>query len=150
MHSRTRILCLCICFFAALISKSFAGKKGCTEEEAQKAEAQTDSLKSWEAVYDFYRNYAHCHDGGVEEGVSNAVAKLLANHWELFPAFVEAAANDKEFEKYVLHHVNATIDWEHDAPKIHENAQSHCPSSLARLCKSLLARTVPPREMGPK
>ena len=150
MHVRIRVFCLCLCFSFAATGSALANKKGCSEEEAQKAEAQTENLKSWEAVYEFYGSYEHCHDGGVEEGVSNAVAKLLANHWELFPAFVEAAANNKEFEKYVLHHLNATIDWEHDAPKIRENAEHHCPPELSRLCKSLLSRTVPPREMGPR
>jgi len=150
MQPGIRILCLCLALCAAGLGTATAEKKGCSDQEEQKAEAATDNLKTWDAVYEFYRNYARCDIGGVSEGVSDAVAKLLAHHWELFPAFVVMADNDNNFEKFVLRHVNATIDWEHDAPKIRENAQHHCPSNLAQLCKSLLSRTVPPREMGPK
>jgi hypothetical protein len=118
-------------------------KGSCTRVEAIKAEAETDKLKTWDSVYRFYKEFFHCDDGGIAEGVSDAVAKLLANRWDSFDEFAKLASNDKGFENFVLRHVDETIDWSHDAPKIRQNARSHCPSKSTRLCKALVVRTTP-------
>jgi hypothetical protein len=106
------------------------------------AEIATDKLKTWESVHWFYTKYSHCVDGSVGEGVSDAVAKLLANHWDSFGELVKLVSNDRAFGKFVVRHVDETIDWTGDAPKIHENARLHCPSDASRLCKVLIAQTT--------
>jgi|SRR6267154_1377670 len=113
----------------------------CSEDEAIRAETATDKLKTWDSVYRFYKQFSHCDDGSIGEGISNAVAKLLANRWNHFSEFVNLASRDKAFEQFVLRHVDKTIDWAHDAQKIHENARLHCPSNSDRLCKTLVAQT---------
>ncbi len=118
-------------------------KGACTRAEAIKAEGETDKLKTWDSVYQFYKEFSHCDDGGIAEGVSDAVAKLLANRWDSFDELAKLASNEKGFENFVLRHVDETIDWSHDAPKIHQNARSHCPSKSTRLCKALIVRTTP-------
>jgi hypothetical protein len=115
----------------------------CSRDEAIRAEMATDKLKTWNSVYRFYKKFSRCDDGSVGEGISDAVAKLLANRWEHFGEFVQRASNDKAFESVVVRHVDETIDWSHDAPKIHENARIHCPTNSARLCKILIDRTMP-------
>jgi hypothetical protein len=120
-----------------------AEKKTCSQKEAIQAEEATDSLKTWNSVHRFYKQFAHCDDGGIAEGVSDAIAKLLANHWDAVSEFVKLASNDKGFENFVVRHVDETIDWGHDAPLINENARLRCPSSSARLCKILIVRTTP-------
>ena len=102
----------------------------------------TDKLKSWDSVYRFYKQFSHCDDGSIGEGISDAIAKLLANRWDRFPEFVKLASNDKAFEKFVLRHVDETIDWTSDAPRIHENASRHCPSNAGRMCKVLIDQTT--------
>lgn len=150
MHLRFRILC-CLLFLGAIgAGTAFGGKKPCTNDLAKEAEAATDNLKTWQSVYGFYKQYRRCDDGGVAEGVSDHVAKLFANHWESVPEYLNYADTDNGFEKFVMRHLDATIDFTHDAPKIRENAQQHCAPNLAQLCKDLLSRTNPPREMGPK
>jgi hypothetical protein len=103
----------------------------------------TDKLKTWQSVYRFYKQYSHCDDGIIGEGISDAVAKLLANHWGYFGEFVKLTSNDKAFEKFVVRHVDETIDWGHDAPTIHENARLHCLANSAPLCKALITQTTP-------
>jgi len=117
----------------------------CSQEEATRPETATDQLKTWQSVLQFYKQYSHCDDGSIGEGISDAVAKLLANHWDHFSDFVKLASNDKEFQKFVIRHVDETIDWSHDAPKINENARLHCPSSSAGLCRALIKQTTPER-----
>jgi len=153
MHSPFRILWWLVFLYALYalgVGAAVAEEKGCSPDQAKLAESETDNLKTWESVYSFYKRFAPCDDGGVAEGVSDHVAKLFANQWATVSGFVTLADNDQGFKKFVLRHVDATIDWTHDGPKIRENARSHCPSNLNKLCKNLLQRAVPPREMGPK
>jgi len=145
-----RLLASLVLLSAVGSSAAFAEKKGCSEDLMRQAEAATDSLKSWELVYEFYQKFARCDDGGVAEGVSDGVAKLFADHWGSVAEFVTIANSDKNFEKFVLRHVDSTIDFEHDAPKIRENARLHCPVNLTSLCKDLLTRAATPRDMGPR
>ncbi len=107
------------------------------------ADTETDNLKTWDSVYKFYKQFSHCDDGGIAEGVSDAVAKLLANRWDSFAEFARLASDHKGFESFVLRHVDETIDWSHDAPTIFQNARSHCPPQSRRLCKALVVRTTP-------
>jgi len=145
---RLRLRTLCLLFFLCAAGVALGEKKGCSEEQSRQAELATDNLKTWESLYDFYQKFARCDDGGVAEGISEGVAKLLANHWDAIAEFVTIAEHDKGFERFVLHHVDATIDQAHDAPKIRENAQSHCPENIRWLCKDLINRTAAPRETG--
>lgn len=150
MRRQIRALCLLASLCAVGVGSALAEKKGCSEDQSKQAETATENLKNWESVYDFYRKFGRCDVGGVAEGVSDSVAKLLADHWGTIPEFVAMADQDRSFERFVLRHVDATIDQEHDAPKIRENAQSHCSENLRRLCKDLITRAAPPREMGPR
>ena len=120
-----------------------AQKGACSRQQAIQADAAVDTLKTWNSVYRFYKQHSACDDGGIAEGVSESVAKLLANKWESFGRFVSLASRDKGFENFVVRHVDETIDWGHDAPKIHENAQLHCPPNATRLCKILVVKTTP-------
>src|SRR5579863_8362778 len=122
---------------ALMVGVALGQKRPCSQDEAVRAETATDKLKTWSPVYRFYREFSHCDDGSIGEGISDAVAKLLANRWDRFGEFVKLASSDKAFGEFVLRHVDETIDWVRDAPKIHENASRGCPSNSARLCKVL-------------
>ncbi len=122
---------------------AMAERKPCSQKEAIQAETATASLKTWNSVYRFYNQFLHCDDGGIAEGVSDAVAKLLAIRWDSINDFVRLASSDKRFENFVIRHLDETIDWGHDAPLISQNARLRCPSSSARLCKILIVRTTP-------
>ena len=126
-----------------LSTSTVAKREPCTRAEAIQAETETNKLKTWDSVYKFYKQFSHCDDGGIAEGVSDAVAKLLANRWNSFDEFAKLASKNKGFENFVLRHVDETIDWSHDAPKILQNARFHCPSKSTRLCKALAVRTTP-------
>jgi len=63
----------------------------CSRDEAVRAEMATDKLKTWDSVYLLYKQFSHCDDGSIGEGISDAVAKLLANHWDRFSEFVKLA-----------------------------------------------------------
>ena len=143
MKSETRTLLCWAATFYALAGSLVAFDRPCGSDEPKRAEMATDNLKNWKAVYGFYKRFLRCDDGGVAEGVSDAIAKLLANHWEHFSDFAKLASTDKGFEQFVVRHVDETIDSVHDAPKISENARLHCPSNSVQLCKIIISKTVP-------
>ena len=143
---RKKLLASTVAWSVVMVGIALGQSKPCTEDEAMQAEMATDKLKTWESVYQFYGQYSHCDDGSIGEGISDAVAKLFANHWDSFSAFSTLASKDRAFETFVLRHVDETIDWSRDAPKIHENARQHCPLDSARLCKVLISRTTPRRK----
>jgi hypothetical protein len=135
--------CLWAIVFCALAESMTAGQqKPCSEQEAAQAEMKTDALKSWDSVYRFYRKFSHCDDGGIAEGVSDAVVKLLAKRWDTVGHLVKHVSNDGKFENFVLRHIDETVDWERDFPKIRQNATSRCPPDAVRLCKALLEKTA--------
>jgi hypothetical protein len=110
--------------------------KTCTKSEAMQAEQDIDFLKQWDDVYRWYRKFSHCDDGAIGEGYSDAVGKLLANHWANLNRLRVLAAKDKAFERFVVKHIDETLSA--DALRlIIENAQSDCPAGAQRLCKSI-------------
>jgi hypothetical protein len=141
-----QFLSAAIVFCAVCTAATASEKKPCTDEEAKRADSETDALKTWNSVYSFYKQFSQCDDGGVAEGISEAVAKKLANQWDSVGELVKLGSKDKGFEDFVVRHVDETIDWDRDAPKIHENAKLHCPANSRRLCKALVERTTPQKK----
>jgi hypothetical protein len=56
-----------------------APQKPCTREEAMQAADDTDHLDNWNAVYRSFKRFSQCDDGGIAEGYSDDVGKLLAD-----------------------------------------------------------------------
>ncbi|MFY9742785.1 MAG: hypothetical protein WAK21_12330 [Candidatus Sulfotelmatobacter sp.] len=125
------------------VDAAVARENSCDQKRAARAETEADDLKSWGSVQRFYKQFSDCDDGAIAEGVSDSVAKLLARKWNSVGDLVRFGSKDKAFESFVVRHLDETIS-ESDASRIHQNAQSRCPSNAARLCKILVAKTTPP------
>src|SRR5690349_15092690 len=115
-------------------------QKPCTREEAMQAADDTDHLHNWNAVYRPFKRFSQCDDGGIAEGYSDDVGKLLADHWEQFPGLVTLATNDRAFKAFVVRHIDETIP-AGTLKKAAKNAKTRCPANATRLCK-LIARAA--------
>ena len=124
--------------FMSLLSISMACAKEhpCTDAEAQRAETETDTLRSWDSLHSWYKRYKQCDDGGIAEGYSEAVARTLVDHWTALPQLRKLAKSDAGFRRFVLGHVDATLNND-DLKKIRANANTQCPSGLGALCADL-------------
>lgn len=131
-----------VALFLAVLS-SPAQRRQCSETEAQGAEAQAETLRSWDDLYRSYTIYRQCDDGAIGEGYSESVARILVDHWQTLPQLAQLARKDKEFQRFVLKHVDETINRE-DARSIEANAQHACPTRLRHLCSDV-ARQARPR-----
>lgn len=107
----------------------------CSASQAEAADAAVDTLNSWEAVAAFRTKFAQCDDGSIAEGSSEAVARLLVDHWDTLPELSHLIAKTPALRSFVLRHINSTLDTG-DLNKIKQNA-ANCPSGIQSLCKGI-------------
>ena len=108
----------------------------CSLEQADAAEATVDHLDSWPKVYSFFRTYRACDDGAISEGVSDAVTRLLADHWDNSPALVALAHKNGKFKEFVLSHIDSTADTG-AVERLRSNAMTRCGPTMSGVCKDI-------------
>jgi hypothetical protein len=117
-------------------STGIAQQTPCSDTEAQRAEVEADTFRSWDDLYKSYRLYRRCDDGAIGEGYSESVARILVDHWITLPKLAHLARKDADFRTFVLKHVDETLN-KSDVDKIKANAKNRCPSGLHHLCDDL-------------
>lgn len=138
-HKYTCIfMALCVPVF--LNSIGYAQVAGCTVAQAKRAEDQIDRLHTWDSLYKWYKAYRHCDDGGIAEGISEDVGRMLAHHWSTLPNLDQLARQDAGFKRFVIRHVDATLG-DDDLQNIRENAILNCPRGLHDICGELKKQT---------
>jgi hypothetical protein len=127
-----------VAIFVLMFSQCLAcaQQRPCSTVEAQRAETQ-ETLRSWDVLYRSYKLFRACDDGAIAEGYSEAVARILVDHWSTLPRLVSLAKNDSEFRRFVLKHIDTTLDID-DIKKIKTNAKTRCPSELRTICTDLI------------
>ena len=116
-----------------------AAEKACTQEEAIQAETASSTLKDWDSVYRASKRFAHCDDGAISEGYSDSIARLLARNWDDIGKASALMANDKEFERFILRHIDELMSPVQEKV-IEDNARTSCPKGVDRLCKLIESR----------
>lgn len=129
------LIFIAISLLAAGCAASETHATTCTITQAEAADAAVDTLNSWEAVAAFRTKFEQCDDGSIAEGSSEAVARLLVDHWDKLSELSHLIAKTPALRSFVLRHINSTLDTG-DLEKIKQNA-THCPSSTRSLCKSI-------------
>jgi hypothetical protein len=109
-------------------------KLNCTQDEAIRAEQESNRLNDWNSVYLSFQRFAHCDDGAISEGYSDSIGRLLSVNWKDFPRLLTLTTDDQKFERFVIKHIDETV------PKkvldiIIENASNKCPTDGTRLCR---------------
>jgi hypothetical protein len=113
-----------------------AYRQRCSESERTRMEAQSDRLRSWDALYRSFVRYKAClDDADAQEGYSESKARILADHWETLPRLAALIRNDAAFGRWVM--LDATMNTD-DVEKIRSNAIQHCPRGLKSLCARLV------------
>jgi hypothetical protein len=109
----------------------------CSTHDARRADEATDSLKTWDDVYEWFKTFKQCdyHVGEAGENLDDGIARLLANNWDDFSRLAELARKYATFRSFVLSYIGTTAD-EDDLKKAAINAQQHCPVNEKNLCDS--------------
>lgn len=134
--------CLAIVVIALCVSSGLAQPQ-CNDDQAQRAEFQADTLRSWRDLYKSYTIYWQCDDGAISEGYSESVARILVDHWQTLPRFAHLASKHADFRHFVLQHIDETLNLD-DVKSIKANAESRCPSRLRDLCRDLIKKAEQP------
>src|SRR5437868_8769919 len=134
------ILFVLILFSMTSLFAQDASAKKCTQAEAARAEKEADSLKDWDQVYRSYKLFSHCDDGGIAEGYSDSLTKLLADEWKGFNRLLALTNRNRKFRDFVLKHIDESVPGNRLA-KIANNARSECPAQGKSLC-GLIAKAA--------
>ena len=122
----------------------FAGgssqSKRCSQSEERAAEDVAGRLKTWAAVYDAYRRFVHCDDGSIGQGFSESITVLLSKRWDRLDDLRRLATRDKEFESFVIRHIDLTVPVER-LDGIGKNARQRCGSG-GPLCERIAQRAT--------
>jgi hypothetical protein len=121
----------------ALISGTTHAKI-CTERDVEAADLAIDNLDSWEAIQKNYVAYAQCDDGSIAEGNSEAIARMLIDKWQDIAKLQSLINHDSRFEKYVVRHINSTLNTD-DLSQIIMLSSESCPAENKALCSKLIA-----------
>lgn len=135
-----RRLCLLCGLVLLALNTVHAQQKPCTDAVAQQAEDQADTQQTWDELYSYYRQFGRCfgpevEDADAEEGTSDAIEHLLADHWDTLPRLRQILRKDPAFAQFIG--LDATMDMDNVA-KIKADAIHHCPLGMHEFCKRLI------------
>ncbi|EKY3199696.1 hypothetical protein RBA29_003382 [Cronobacter turicensis] len=108
----------------------------CTQEKAEAAENAVDSLKTWAETYESYMRYSSCDEGGIGEGYSEVIIRLLVDHWSELPALDALGKRNASFGRWVISHIDSTLSSD-DLQKVSDTARMQCPSGHVALCEKI-------------
>jgi hypothetical protein len=104
------------------------------------AEKRSYQLRSWSAVYAYFRDYkGWCIDGALGEGVSESVTRLLDERWSAFGDYAKLAQQNPKFSKWVVGELEG---YENECAIVHAEANLtlKCPKDARALCEPLVVR----------
>jgi hypothetical protein len=134
LPARSKLLGIVLALFLA--DASAAHTKTCSTKDAEAADAAVDHLDSWIRLQQAFKRYRHCDDGSIAEGNSEAIARLLVDHWNTLPVLATLVKSDPGLKRFVLRHIDTTLDTA-DLYEISRLSSSHCPEGVAGLCGEL-------------
>ena len=76
------------------------------------------------------------------------MARILVEHWATLPSLAKLANSDGAFRRFVLSHVDATLDMK-DVGRIRTKAKDSCPQNLRSLCADLKKQADVALDEGP-
>jgi hypothetical protein len=94
---RFTLIAVAALFASGTAHSNWAATPSCSPEKAKHAEERTETLRSWRDVRDWYKVYADCKDADAEEGYSEAIARLLVDHWNTLNQLV--ALTNRHFSR---------------------------------------------------
>jgi hypothetical protein len=136
---RSLSLAACVgCCIFLLAQHSAAQTTKCSQPTIDRLETESDGIRDWSKLREFYHRYRTCRidDAEVTEGVSESVARMLADHWDTLPVAARLFKQDPTFEAFALAGLNIT-DLTDDLNHIDNLAAEHCPANLHVLCRKI-------------
>jgi hypothetical protein len=144
---RCRLVVIALMLIAGLAGSDARASRPCTPDESSLALSQSQGLRDPGSLHRFYLRFAHCDDGAVGEGTSEAVARLLVDHWDSVGVLDRLGLSDVGFTRFVVRHIDATADAT-DLRTIVQRARRDCPPADRKFC-ALIERAAKDAELSP-
>ena len=125
-----------VLLIALVIPTAGWGAAHCSNEESKAAEEVAPLVNTWPALQRAFKQYGHCDDGGIGEGFSESVARLLTNSDPKLHELLKLSKTDPGFRAFVLRHVDATLLPE-QLNAIERQVARNCPSGGELLCRDI-------------
>ncbi|EIM01923.1 hypothetical protein UUA_03613 [Rhodanobacter thiooxydans LCS2] len=109
----------------------------CEGADVYDAKGRTPS--DWRILHALFAKFGCCDKGGyLSEGFSEAVARLLVDHWNKLDQFVLISEKDPDFKAFVLRHIDATNSMA-DLQRIMELSREQCPRKGLESCRQIFS-----------
>lgn len=105
----------------------------------QAEETLIAARERWDSLYRHQQVFGPCDDGGLAEGYSDAVVRLLAWRWGQIKNLAAISNSDPGFRRWVIQHIDATTSAQ-DLQKIMRNSDKCVGDRYDSLCR--LIRTA--------
>jgi hypothetical protein len=133
-------LSFCCAVMLLCWSTAHAQQKSCPDAVARQAEAEAGTQHTWAALLQYYHQFGSCFgpkvdDADAEEGTSDAIQHLLADHWNTLPQLRQIIRKHPGFGDFVG--LDATMNADAVA-KIKSDATHRCPRGMHKFCKKLI------------
>lgn len=109
----------------------------CSPAELEGAEVAFGGIDSWHRLSLAHQRFSHCDVGYVAEGNSEAIVRLLVDHWASVSELNTVAAKRPAFLHFVLRHLDTTVN-DADLERIVQLATTQCPAGNRPLCVKLV------------
>ena len=100
-----------VCWLTLTVVGLRASEKAKPWTPRDEARAETESVlpRSWTELYKSYKKFAKCDDGGVGEGYSDSIARLVSDQWIAAGQLNRLASRNQGFERFVLRHIDVLM-----------------------------------------
>lgn len=119
--------------------------QACTRDEALAADVVTDYLTTWENVYSFYKQFRHCYDGAIAEGVQDKVQLLWASRWSELPKMLAFTRRDPEFKNFIWNIMDSEAFPQDTFNTVLAHATRRCPKDATEFCQAVKSAAKRPQ-----
>lgn len=134
----SRLAAMALIGSLAMLAQAAAHECGTVDEALGRISValRAGQWDQWKALRDLQRKHPRCDDGGVAEGHSDIVCRILSGGWSTLGELDRMLKTDPDFEKFVLKHIDTTCG-DRDLARLGENARERCPAGNESLCRAI-------------
>jgi len=113
----------------------------CTKEQAREIEANAAYFKTWDEVFDAWKDFKQCDDGAIAEGFTESITFILSTQWTEKGFLISLIDKHPNFEKFILEHINEAVPRER-LNKLGHMAKMRCVDSTHDFCMKVLNKAT--------
>ena len=90
-------------------------------------------------MYRFYRQFKHCVDGAIAQGVDDKIQRLWTENCSSLTKMIELTNKDKDFKVFIWDHLTKESLSKENIKQIVCNARNNCPKTASKFCSVIIS-----------